>query len=101
MTFDREIHERMLTLAKNLLEASKEGKISWALTDREDKFLYAGTRSSVAIEFYSDRFEGDRYTLSLITSRGTTIDSLTTEEAHTGSDTPPIPAVWNDILEDL
>lgn len=100
MTFDRDVHERMITLAKNLLEATKAGKISWALTDRENKFLYAGTRSSVAIELFTERFGDDDYTLSLINNRGTTIDSLTTEH-YSVEDHPPIPAEWNDSLEDL
>jgi hypothetical protein len=97
MTFDREIHERMLALATNLLSATKAGKISWALTDQENKFLCAGSRSSVAIELFAERHE-DVYILSLINSRGATIDTLATE--HT-QDAFSVNDEWNSILEDL
>jgi len=86
-------------LATNLLEATKAGKISWALTDAEGKFVYAGSRSSVTIEMHTDRFEGDATILSILNDRGTTVDSLQSEA--TQSEDGWIPAPWNDLLEDL
>ena len=99
MTRDLELHDRFVTLAENLLNATKAGKVSWALTDNETKFLYAGTRSSVAIEFYDSR-DGEETVLSLLNSQGTVVDSLVTEY-HRTSDETMSPAPWNIILEDL
>lgn len=100
MTRDSDLHQRMLTLAENLHEATKAGKISWALTDREDKFLYAGTKSSVTIGAFTDRDGDNHSTLSLLNSRGTTVDSLESEfEARQDGGYAGKP--WNDLLEDL
>jgi len=99
MTRDKDLQERMLVLAKNLLEATDQGKISWALTDEEQKFLYAGSRSSVTIESYRDRDGDNVTTLSLLNSRGTTVDSLQTDYAYIEDHSNAMP--WNDILEDL
>lgn len=101
MTRDRDLQERFVTMAKNLLEATKAGKISWALTDSETKFLYAGTRSSVTIEFYDSR-EGEDTILSLLNGKGTVVDSLSTE--YRSSPEPAgliMAAPWNDTLEEL
>jgi hypothetical protein len=98
MTSDEVLRQRIITLATNLLEATKAGKISWALTDAEGKFVYAGSRSSVTIEMHTDRFEGDATILSILNDRGTTVDSLQSEA--TQSEDGWIPAPWNDLLED-
>lgn len=95
----RETDERMLTLTTNLLEATNQGKISWALTDEEQKFLYAGSRSSVTIEFYKDREGDDIYILSLMNSRGTAVDSLQSEWTYEGNGYTA--ASWNELLKDL
>src|SRR6266566_3019656 len=102
MTLDRDLHEKMLTLARNLLEATKEGKVSWALTDMEGKFLYAGTRSSVTIDHYDDP-DGDEVTVfSLLNSQGTTVDSLRNEmKRESGNSNIWVPADWNELLKDL
>ena len=99
MTRDLDLHERFVTLAENLLEATRAGKVSWAITDNETKFLYAGTSSSVTIEFYDSR-DGEENILSLLNSRGTVVDSLATEY-HRTSDEAMEAADWNDTLEDL
>jgi hypothetical protein len=90
---------RMYELAEKLLEATKAGRISWSLTDKEDQFLYAGTNSSVTVELYEDRFEGASVQLCLLNSRGTVVDSL--ESATTRHEDHEIAAPWNDILYDL
>jgi hypothetical protein len=100
VTNDEDLQEdRMFLLARNLLEATKAGKITWALTDEEKTFLYAGTRSSVVIKTYNDSYEGPSTILSLLNSQGTTVDSLETE--HTREGDRWISAPWNDILDDL
>lgn len=100
MTLDKDLHKRMLTLATNLLEATKVGKISWALTDKENRFLYAGTSSSVTVELTTDRDGDNHTTLSLLNSRGTTVDSIQSEYEPAGPDRWTA-ASWNEILDDL
>jgi hypothetical protein len=99
MSSDDDLHERMLAMARGLLDATKEGKISWRLTDVEDKFVYAGTRSSVTIQFTTDRYDGATTILSLLNNRGTVVDSLETEATQTEDKWEPAP--WNDLLDDL
>lgn len=99
MTNDNEVQGRMLLMANNLLAATKEGKITWRLTDAEAKFIYAGTRSSVTIEFVSDRFNDEMTVLCLLNDKGTVVDSLETGGVHEGDRF--IPASWNEILDDL
>jgi len=100
MTRDEASDERILTLARNLLDATKQSKISWALTDVEQRFIYAGSRSSVTIEKFTDRWNGEITVLSLLNSRGTTVDSLETDSIKV-SDEKSEPAPWNELLDDL
>jgi hypothetical protein len=96
---DDDLRNRMQIMASELLEATREGKISWRLTDVEDKFIYAGTRSSVTIQLTQDRFEGDATILSLRNNRGTVVDSIETEGKQI--DDRWIAAPWNELLDDL
>lgn len=100
MTLDSDLHEKMLLMARNLLEATKEAKISWALTDMEGKFLYAGTRSSVTIERYRDNDGDEIAILSLLNNRGTTVDSIQSEFQRQ-PDNKWSPAEWNELLDNL
>ena len=100
MTLDSDLHEKMLALARNLLEATKAGKISWALTDSEIRFLYAGTRSSVTIEHYTDRDSDEISTLTLLNSRGTAVDSIQSEFSPK-EDNKWVEASWNELLDEL
>ena len=99
MSSDSDLHERMLAMAGSLLQATKAGKISWQLTDAENKYIYAGTSSSVTIEFHPNSFESDTTSLSLLNKRGVVVDSLETEIYHVDDDWEP--AEWNDVLEGL
>lgn len=100
MTSDDDLHERMLVMARTLLEATKQGKISWRLTDVDNKFVYAGTRSSVTIELARDRYGEEETVLCLLNNRGTVVDSLETEVTQTGEDHWES-APWNDLLDNL
>jgi hypothetical protein len=100
MTNDEDLRQRMFKMAENLLVATKDGKISWRLTDAEDKFIYAGSRSSVTIELHTDRFEGDETVLSLLNSRGVVVDSLETAMIRAGEE-GFMPAPHNVLLDDL
>jgi len=94
-----DFREQMLTMVKSLLAATKEGKITWATTDADDKYIYSGTRSSVTIEDVWDRFGDRTTTVCLLNSRGVVVDSLQTEGSQV--DDKFVPAPWNDLLEDL
>jgi hypothetical protein len=91
--------ERMLAMAESLLAATKESKITWSTTDADNKYIYAGTRSSVTIEHTWDRYNDEMTTLCLLNNRGIVVDSLETEGTHT--DDKWIPAPWNELLYDL
>jgi hypothetical protein len=99
MTDSRD-REKILALAYNLHEAAMAGKISWTLTDDEDKFLYAGTRSSVTIEEFSDRYFSNRIALCLLNSEGTIVDSIRSELV-TDESGAEVPAPWNQKLDEL
>jgi hypothetical protein len=99
MSSDNEIQNRLILMAQNLLKATREGKISWRLTDVEYKFIYAGTRSSVTIEVSQDNFSNETL-LCLLNERGTVVDSLETGSSL-GDDNSQTAFRWNDLLEDL
>jgi hypothetical protein len=98
MASDEEVQDRLVKMATNLLEATKAGKISWAVTDDEEKFLYAGTRSSVTVDKWDDD-QGTHTELRLLNNRGATVDSLVTNTVH--RDDRMITAPWNKLLDDL
>jgi hypothetical protein len=99
MSIDDEIRERMQAMAQSLLDATRAGKITWSLTDVEDKFVYAGTRSSVTIAFSSNNYDGDGTTLCLLNASGVIVDSLESGAEQTEEGWTPYP--WNQLLDDL
>jgi hypothetical protein len=99
MSSDDEFRDRLIGMGQTLLEATREGKISWRLTDVENKFVYAGTRSSVTIQYATDQYDGDTIILCLLNSRGVVVDSLESGGEHTENGVAPLP--WNDLLDDL
>jgi hypothetical protein len=97
MSIDDDFRQRMVEMAQKLLDATRAGKITWRLTDVGDKFIYAGTRSSVTIEYDDHEYAT---ILCLLNEQGNMIDSIETGRVQTGGnsweDHP-----WNDVLEDL
>jgi hypothetical protein len=100
MISDEALRQRMVKMAEALLEATKQGKITWALTPVETKFIYAGSRSSVTIELASGQYDEDITILSLLNQQGTIVDSLETEFIKRSGDRYD-PAEWNSKLEEL
>jgi hypothetical protein len=100
MARDPHVHQRLIDLAKNLLQRTQEGGVSWTATDNETAFLFSGTNSSVQINSYTDR-DGDMHTvLSILNSRGTVVDSIEDEFRPAPIDGYE-PEDWNEVLDDL
>lgn len=100
MAKDPHVHQRLVDLAKSLLERTRDDKISWTATDNETAFLFSGTSTSVRISTSFDN-DGDMHTkLSLLNSRGTEVDSLQ-NEYHPAEISGWEPEDWNEVLDDL
>ena len=71
--------QEMLLLARALLELTRQEKIKWSATDRENQFLFSSTRSAMLIEGsfgnYDDEDEGD-FILRLLNSGGSVAASI-------------------------
>ncbi len=100
MARDNELRDKLIALARQLLNGTKSGKVAWAPTDDDNTFLCTGTRSSVTVELTVDR-DGDAHvTLSILNSQGATVDSIKSEFTQIAQDEwqgEP----WNTALEDL
>lgn len=106
MNDDVKLHDRLVALARRLLERTEDDRVSWSPTDKEDTFLHSGTNASVTIRSFVDR-DGDRIsTLTIHNSRGTEVESLRSDFSEADRDQweqeiKYVPAEWNATLDAL
>lgn len=100
MALDEDLHAKMVRLAESLLSGTKNGKVVWAPTDSEYKYLCTGTRSSATIESFVDRDDDRVSTLSMLNDHGTVVDSLKSG-FKPGDSGGFAPESWNEVLDDL
>jgi hypothetical protein len=91
---DEDVRNRMIAMAERLLEQTLAGRISWTQADEEDEYLYSGTAGSVLVSHTVRNY--DLYSMHLLNSRGTTVESLRTVRPDDPF-TPP----ENELLERL
>lgn len=103
MSRESDVRGRMFKVASRLLKETLEGRVPWTPTDKEQEFLYSGTKSSVVISHHEDRDGDDVYTMSLLDTRGTVVEQLRSDYVPSqGAFQPTMePAAWNDTLEQL
>ncbi|MBN1460130.1 MAG: hypothetical protein JXA57_11385 [Armatimonadetes bacterium] len=98
MSREHDVQERMRLLLSRLIEQTASGKIRWSQTDREQHFLYSGSKSSVTISLEEDKFN-QRYTMALLNNNGVVVEALEDDWEADGGDRRAAP--WNDDLERL
>lgn len=103
MSRDVNVRDRMVQLAKRLLEGTQEGRTHCSATDREETFLYSGTKTSVKIERFEDREDGESHRVTLLNERGSVVEELSTRTVSNYADGEwqHDHAPWNETVESL
>jgi hypothetical protein len=99
---DRNRQYTMVELAHRLLRQTKNAKISWLpIDDAGEQVIYTAPKSSAVVELRGINEEGAReIRLTLVSSRDTRIDSLTTQW-HRSESGEMVASAWNDVLDEL
>ncbi|MEU4329036.1 hypothetical protein [Nonomuraea dietziae] len=84
----------MRELATSLLYSTRSGHIKWVSTDKEDTFIYSGTRASVTVTSWTDS-DGDlNIAMGLLDNHGAVAEVLSSQWGNG-------PAPWNADLAQL
>src|SRR5687767_10632840 len=73
------IRDRMVDLARSMLEQTRAGNITWSQTDQENEFLFSGSKSSVTVAELGPEHGNPLdvgYRISLLNTRGTPVQDL-------------------------
>jgi hypothetical protein len=83
-----------MDVAQRLLALSRSGRVEWRITDVEGAFLYSGTSAGVLLR---TRPTSGTISLSILNSRGTVVESISTLELQN----KPGSARYIQVLETL
>ena len=102
MSEDLELRQRMIRLAEQLLQRTREGGLQWGTTDDESVYMFSGTNTSALIASKTTP-KGNKIMLGVLNSRGAFVEGLSSEwDLETPEDPwSSGPAPWNELLEDL
>jgi hypothetical protein len=104
MPYKEDMPDEMNRLVRRLLEQTRSKQIEWSTTDREDRFLFSSTRSSVIIGKTRQPMPGESvagYKLWLLNGRGSPISAIESGQVWNDESGQFVATEQSEILEQL